>query len=437
MQGLMQAHPLMISSMLEHARRYHPDTEIVSKTCEQTIVRSNYRTLSHRAKQMAQTLLAMGVKPGDRVATLAWNTHRHLELYFAVSGIGAVLHTVNPRLFPEQIEYILNHAEGGVLFFDITFADLVRDLAPALPNVQRFIAMTDREHMGGMPEKAEAYEDLIAQQDGEYDWPVFDENAASSLCYTSGTTGNPKGVLYSHRSTYLHSLLVCQVDGLQLSSADSTLLAVPLFHVNAWGVPYASALCGAKLVLPGPHLDGKNLYKLAVEEKCTFSLGVPTVWMGFFKHLETDPSADPSRLSLKRVVIGGAAAPRTIIEKFHGIGVFVIQAWGMSETSPVATIGNLCPSTATCRSTSRWISRCCRAAPCAASSCALSARMGPKSRPAAVSPATCRCAARGSPPAISAARAATCSMPMAGSRPETSPGSTPTATCRSPTAPRT
>jgi acyl-CoA synthetase (AMP-forming)/AMP-acid ligase II len=343
MQGLMQAHPLMISSLLEHARRYHPDTEIVSKTCEQTIVRSNYRSLSHRAKQMAQSLLAMGVKPGDRVATLAWNTHRHLELYFAVSGIGAVLHTVNPRLFPEQIEYILNHAESGVVFFDITFADLVRDLMPALPNVRRFVAMTDAEHMAGMPAQAESYEDLIAQQDGAYDWPVFDENAASSLCYTSGTTGNPKGVLYSHRSTYLHSLLVCQADGLQLSSADSTLLAVPLFHVNAWGVPYASALCGAKLVLPGPHLDGKNLYELAVEEKCSFSLGVPTVWMGFFKHLETDPAADPSRLSLKRVVIGGAAAPRTIIEKFHGIGVFVIQAWGMSETSPVATIGNLLP----------------------------------------------------------------------------------------------
>jgi acyl-CoA synthetase (AMP-forming)/AMP-acid ligase II len=299
MQGLMQAQPLMISSLLEHARRYHPDTEIVSKTCEQTIVRSNYRTLSHRAKQMAQSLIAMGVKPGDRVATLAWNTHRHLELYFAVSGIGAVLHTVNPRLFPEQIEYILNHAESGVLFFDITFAGLVGDLTPALPHVRRFIAMTDADHMAGMPAQAEPYEDLIAQQDGNYQWPLFDENAASSLCYTSGTTGNPKGVLYSHRSTYLHSLLVCQVDGLQLSSADSTLLAVPLFHVNAWGVPYASALCGAKLVLPGPHLDGKNLYELAVEEKCTFSLGVPTVWMGFFKHLETDPSADPSRLSLQ------------------------------------------------------------------------------------------------------------------------------------------
>jgi acyl-CoA synthetase (AMP-forming)/AMP-acid ligase II len=343
MQGLMQGHPLMISSLLEHARRYHPDTEIISKTCEQTVVRSNYRALSHRAKQLAQSLLAMGVKPGDRVATLAWNTHRHVELYFAVSGIGAVLHTVNPRLFPEQIDYILNHAESGVLFFDITFANLVRELTPNLPKVQRFVAMTDAEHMVGMPDQAEVYEDLIAAQSGDYEWPVFDENAASSLCYTSGTTGNPKGVLYSHRSTYLHSLLVCQMDGLQLSSADSTLLAVPLFHVNAWGLPYASAMCGAKLVLPGPQLDGQSLYDLAVAEKCTFSLGVPTVWMGFFKYLETNPSADPARLSLKRVVIGGAAAPRSVIEKFRDIGVFVIQAWGMSETSPVATIGNLLP----------------------------------------------------------------------------------------------
>jgi acyl-CoA synthetase (AMP-forming)/AMP-acid ligase II len=292
--------------------------------------------------------------------------------------------------------------------------------------------------MGGMPAQAEAYEDLIAQQDGEYQWPVFDENAASSLCYTSGTTGNPKGVLYSHRSTYLHSLLVCQADGLQLSSADSTLLAVPLFHVNAWGVPYASAMCGAKLVLPGPHLDGKNLYELAVEEKCTFSLGVPTVWMGFFKHLESDPSADPSRLSLQRVVIGGAAAPRTIIEKFHGIGVFVIQAWGMSETSPVATIGNLLaqaprparrqagghPGAAGARHVRRRVARRRRGW------VRNPGRQRPVRRPAGARPVGHRrlFPRRGR-------RRARCKM--AGSRPETSPGSTPTATCRSPTAPRT
>lgn len=343
MQGLMQDHPLLISSLLEHARRYHPDTEIVSRTCEQETVRSDYRTLSQRAKQMAQALLKMGVKPGDRVATLAWNTHRHLELYFAVSGIGAVLHTVNPRLFPEQIDYILNHADSGVLFFDITFGDLVNGLMPKLPNLRHCIAMTDADHMTGMPAKSEVYEDLLAGQDGLFDWPSFDETTASSLCYTSGTTGNPKGVLYSHRSTVLHSFLVCQTDGLQLGSGDSTLLAVPLFHVNAWGIPYASAMCGAKLVLPGPQLDGQSLYDLAVTEQCTLSLGVPTVWLGFFKYLETDETADPEKLNLKRVVVGGAAAPRSIIEKFQKIGVFVAQAWGMSETSPVATICNLLP----------------------------------------------------------------------------------------------
>lgn len=343
MLGLMQNRPLMISSLLEHARLYHPDTHIISKTCEQTIVRMDYRTLSHRAKQLAQSLLAMGVKPGDRVATLAWNTHRHLELYFAVSGIGAVLHTVNPRLFPEQIDYILNHAGSRILFFDTTFGDLVEKLKPHLPKIERFIAMTEPKYLADMPEQVEAYEDLLANHDGDFEWPTFDENTASSLCYTSGTTGNPKGVLYSHRSTYLHSLLICNMDGLQLSSADSTLLAVPLFHVNAWGVPYASALCGAKLVLPGPELDGKNLFDLAVAEKCTFSLGVPTVWLGFFNHIEADETADPNKLHLKRVVVGGAAAPRMIIEKFREIGVFVIQAWGMSETSPVATVGNLLP----------------------------------------------------------------------------------------------
>jgi fatty-acyl-CoA synthase len=343
MLGLMQDRPMLISGLLEHAEMFHPEVEIVSKTCEGTQVRSTYRTLSHRAKQLAQTLLDMGVRKGDRVATLAWNTHRHLELYFAVSGIGAVLHTVNPRLFPEQIDYIINHAGSRVLFFDITFGDMVADLAPALSGVERFVAMTDADHMDAMPANAECYETLLSAQNGDLQWPDFPETTASSLCYTSGTTGNPKGVLYSHRSTVMHSFLVCQTDGLQLGSGDSTLLAVPLFHVNAWGVPYASAMCGAKLVLPGPQLDGKSLFDLAVDERCTFSLGVPTVWMGFFGHLESDASADPAKLNLKRVVIGGAAAPRVIIEKFHAIGVFVIQAWGMSETSPVATVGNLLP----------------------------------------------------------------------------------------------
>ncbi len=345
MLGLMQDQPLLISSLIEHAARFHPHSEIVSRTCEGPTVRLTYSGLRARASKLANALLRMGIKPGDRVASLAWNTHRHMELYFAVSGIGAVLNTVNPRLFPEQIDYIVNHAENRVLFFDITFAGLVSGLKPKLATVERFVAMTDTEHLPGEVDGAAAYEDLLAAESDAISWPEFDERTASSLCYTSGTTGNPKGVLYSHRSTILHSFMVCTADGFRLARADSVLLVVPLFHVNAWGIPYASAMCGAKLVLPGPKLDGKSLFELAVEEECTFSLGVPTVWLGFFKHIDDTPGLDTSKLKLERVVVGGSAAPRAIIERFRrDHGVFVLHAWGMSETSPVATIGNLLPA---------------------------------------------------------------------------------------------
>ncbi|MET0168804.1 MAG: AMP-binding protein, partial [Aliihoeflea sp.] len=310
MLGLMQDRPLLISTLIEHAARYHPETEIVSRTCEGPVVRSTYRSLRARVGKLANALLRMGVKPGDRVATLAWNTHRHLELYFAVSGIGAVLHTVNPRLFPEQIDYIVNHAESRVLFFDITFTALVGGLQPKLDRVDRFIALTDHEHLPADVLGVDAYEDLLAAESDAIEWPIFDERTASSLCYTSGTTGNPKGVLYSHRSTVLHSFTACSTDGLKLSSADSVLLVVPLFHVNAWGIPYASAMCGAKLVLPGPQLDGKSLFELATSEACNFSLGVPTVWLGFFKYIDDTPGLDLSQLKLERVVVGGSAAPR-------------------------------------------------------------------------------------------------------------------------------
>jgi acyl-CoA synthetase (AMP-forming)/AMP-acid ligase II len=344
MLALMQERQLLISSLIEHAATYHPHTEIVSRTCEGTTVRSNYREIRSRAKQLAKALIAMGVKPGDRVGTLAWNTHRHMELYFAVSGIGAVLHTVNPRLFPEQIDYIVNHAEDKVLFFDITFAGLVGKLRPHMGTVKQFVAMTDRAHMPADAGECLAYEDVIEAQDDRFDWPQFAETEASSLCYTSGTTGNPKGVLYSHRSTLLHSFTACSTDGLRLSSRDSVLLAVPLFHVNAWGIPYASAMCGAKVVLPGPWLDGKSLFELASEEDCNFSLGVPTVWLGLLKYIEETPGLDLSALKLERVVIGGSAAPRAVIEKLHHLlGVETIHAWGMSETSPLGTIGNLLP----------------------------------------------------------------------------------------------
>lgn len=343
MLGLMQDRPLLISSLIEHAARYHPDVEIVSRTCEGPIVRINWRALARRVAKLANALRRLGIRPGDRVASLAWNTHRHVELYFAVSGIGAVLNTVNPRLFPEQIDYIVNHAENRILFYDITFAETVASLRPKLSGVEHFVALTDAANMPAQTAAATAYEDLIAGEADTIDWPQFDERTASSLCYTSGTTGNPKGVLYSHRSTILHSFMVCTADGFALSSNDSVMLVVPLFHVNAWGIPYASAMCGAKLVLPGPKLDGRSLFELAVAERCTFSLGVPTVWLGFFQHIDANPGIDTSALQLKRVVVGGSAAPRAIIERFRTLGVFVIHAWGMSETSPVATVGNLLP----------------------------------------------------------------------------------------------
>jgi acyl-CoA synthetase (AMP-forming)/AMP-acid ligase II len=233
MLGLMQDRPLLISSLIEHAARYHPKVEIVSRTCEGPLHRTDYAGMRSRAAKLAKALIRLGVKPGDRVATLAWNTHRHMELYFAVSGIGAVLHTVNPRLFPEQIAYIVNHAEGRVLFFDVTFTDLVARLQPDLVAVERLVAMTDEAHMPGQPSGWLCHETLVEAEDDTFEWPVFDERTASSLCYTSGTTGNPKGVLYSHRSTVLHSFVACSSDGLRLSSADSVLLVVPLFHVNA------------------------------------------------------------------------------------------------------------------------------------------------------------------------------------------------------------
>lgn len=343
MLGLMQKQPLLISSLIEHAARYHGETEIVSKTCEGPIRRDTYRTLSQRARKLANALVRMGVKPGDRVASLAWNTHRHLELYFAVSGIGAVLHTVNPRLFPEQLTYIIDHAGAKIVMYDITFDQLVRDLRPSLPQVDRYVALTDKDHMGGMPEGSMCYETLLVAEPDTFDWPVLDENTASGLCYTSGTTGNPKGVLYSHRSTLLHAMMLCQVDGLALSSRDATLLCVPLFHVNAWGVPYGSPICGAKLVLPGPHLDGESLYELAKAEGCTFSLGVPTVWMGFLDYIENNGVDAKADLNMSRLIVGGSAAPKSLMRRLEGIGIHGFQAWGMSETGPVATVAKSLP----------------------------------------------------------------------------------------------
>jgi 3-(methylthio)propionyl---CoA ligase len=345
LRGLMQDRPLLISTLIEHANSFHPRVEIVSRTVEGPIHRCTYGDIYRRSKQAAKALAALGVEPGDRVATLAWNTHRHMELYFAVSGMGAVLHTINPRLFPDQIQYIANHAEDRILFFDLTFLPLLEKLAPALPKVEAFVAMTDRAHMPAtkLP-NLRCYEELIGAQDDDYVWPTFDERTASSLCYTSGTTGNPKGVLFAHRSTVLHSFAVCSSDGLQLSSAETALLVVPMFHVNAWGTPYAGAMSGAKLVLPGPGLDGKSVYELMRDEKVTLALGVPTVWLNLFNHVDA-VQADPKKdLCLRRVVIGGSAAPRAMSERFaNQFGTFVVHAWGMTEMSPLGTICNLLP----------------------------------------------------------------------------------------------
>ena len=342
MLGLMQQRPLLISTLVDYAARQHGAREIVSRDPDGAIHRSTYAEVATRAKRIANALDALGLKPGDRVATLAWNGHRHLELYYGVASSGRVLHTVNPRLFPEQLQYIIHHAEDAYVFFDPVFAPLIEELAPRLPHVLGWVSLSDR---AGAPQvkvdELLVYEELIAAASPEYEWPVLDENAASTLCYTSGTTGNPKGVLYSHRSTVLHAFAACAVDGLGLSGRDSFLVVVPLFHANAWSVPFSGAMCGMKLVLPGPRLDPESLFTLMTEEGCTKSGGVPTVWLNFLTWIEANRDRlDLSRLKLKTVLCGGSAPPRAIIEKFHDLlGVFLLHAWGMTETSPIVTTG--------------------------------------------------------------------------------------------------
>ena len=345
MHGLMQDRPLLISSLIEHAARFHPDTEIISRLPEGPMHRTTWAGVAKRSRQVANALAKLGIQPGERVGTLAWNSYRHLALYFGVSGTGAVLHTVNPRLFPEQIDYIVNHAEDQVLFFDITFAPLVEKLAPALKTVKAFIAMTDREHMPAIQvPNLLCFDELMDQQSDQYTWPEFDEKSASSLCYTSGTTGNPKGVLYSHRSTMLHTLMELAPDTFGIASNETLMLIVPMFHANAWGAPYAAAMVGARLVLPGPHLDGQSVYNLMRDERVTFSQGVPTVWMMLFQYLDQNPQLDPKSLGVRRIGIGGAAVSRAVLERFEKqFGAEVVQGWGMTETSPIGVISKLLP----------------------------------------------------------------------------------------------
>ena len=340
MLGLMQDRPLLISQLIEHAAQNHGDTEIVSRTVEGPIHRYTYKDARLRSKKVAEALIGLGIKMGDRIGTLAWNGYRHFELYYGISGMGAVCHTINPRLFPEQIVYIVNHAEDQLLFVDLNLLPLVEKLLPQLKTVRHVVAMTDRAHL---PKDCKipnllVYEELIAHKPGTYEWPEFDERTASSLCYTSGTTGNPKGVLYHHRSTLLHAYGSALPDTLGIGARAVVLPVVPMFHVNAWGLPYSGALAGAKLVFPGVALDGASLYELFEKERVTFTAGVPTVWLALLQYMQ----ANKLKFStLKYAVIGGSAAPPAMIEAFDKeFGVEVLHAWGMSEMSPLGTVNH-------------------------------------------------------------------------------------------------
>ena len=336
MLGNMMDNQLLISGVIEHAEKYHSDAEIVSRTVEGPIHRYTYSDAAKRSRKLANALENLGLKKGDTVGTLAWNTFRHFELYFGVSGIGCVVNTVNPRLFPEQLTYIINHAENKYLFIDLTFVELVESLEESLEGVEGFIVLTDKDNMPETKLKnVICYEELIKEESEEFSWPDFDENTASSLCYTSGTTGNPKGVLYSHRSTILHTWIVSSGNVAKVSSSSSILPVVPMFHVNAWGIPYAGAMFGAKLVFPGPALDGASIYELIESEKPDLLMGVPTVWLGLLQYLnETNNTLE----SVDTALVGGSAAPRAMIQEFEEKhNVFLMHGWGMTEMSPLGT----------------------------------------------------------------------------------------------------
>lgn len=343
MNGLMMQQSLLISSLLVHAERHHGEQKIVSRRVEGDIHRYTFRDMATRSRRMANALASLGVKPSDRVATLAWNGHRHMELYYAVSGSGAVLHTLNPRLHPDQVVWIADHAEDEVLFFDLTFLPLVEAIASRVKTIRHFVVMTDRAHM---PKDSTvpgllSYEDLLEDASDRFEWPEFDENTASSLCYTSGTTGNPKGVLYSHRSTVLHTVVAANPDALNCSASDVILPVVPMFHVNAWGLPYIACMVGAKLVFPGPGLDGKSLHDLFEAEGVTVSAGVPTVWQGLLAHVEAHGLGFRT---MRRTIIGGSACPPAMIRTFQEVyNVDVLHAWGMTELSPIGTVCSFKP----------------------------------------------------------------------------------------------
>ena len=341
MQALMMDMPLVISSLLVHAARHFSATEIVSRRVEGDIHRYSYADCEQRARQLADAFSSLGVSNGQRIATLAWNGYRHMEVYYAAGGSGAVVHTINPRLHPDQLVWIADHAEDQFLAFDLSFLPIIEAIAARCKTVKGWIAMCDRAHMpvsANIPNLI-CYEELLASGSTAYAWPLLDENSAVGLCYTSGTTGNPKGALYSHRSSILHAYAAALPDAMAASARDSILPVVPMFHVNAWGLPYIAPLVGAKLVFPGPQLDGKSIYELFESEKVTFSAGVPTVWLGLLAHVKQN---NLRFSTLTRTVIGGSACPPAMIKAFReDFGVDVIHAWGMTELSPLGTISRL------------------------------------------------------------------------------------------------
>lgn len=338
MLGLMQNWPLLCHRIIDHAATYHAKRPVISRSVEGPIHTTNYAEVRGRALKIAQRLEKDGVKLGDRVATLAWNTWRHLEAWYGILGVGAIYHTVNPRLFPDQIVWIVNHAEDRVMMLDLTFVPLIEKLADRLPTIERYIIMTDAAHMPRTSLKnAVAYESWIGEVDGDFRWKSFDENTAAGMCYTSGTTGNPKGVLYSHRSNVLHAFLAAMPDSMGLQSRDVSMPVVPLFHANGWSLAFSTPMVGATLVMPGPKMDGPSIYEMLDTCKVTFTAAVPTVWLMLLQHLEANGLKLPY---LKRVVIGGSACPRAMAKKFEeNYGVEVIHAWGMTEMSP---LGSLC-----------------------------------------------------------------------------------------------
>jgi fatty-acyl-CoA synthase len=344
MLGLMQDWPLRIHRLLDHAARHHGARRIASRSVEGPFHATDYRTLRARSLRVAQRLAREGVRPGDRIATLAWNTWRHIEAWYGITGAGAIYHTLNPRLFPDQIAWILNHAESRMMLADLTFVPLLEKLSSSLPHVARYVILTDAAHMPdtALPGAVD-YESWLAEADGDFTWTPVEENAAAGLCYTSGTTGEPKGVLYSHRSNVLHAMASCAADMFGLRSVDRVMPVVPMFHANGWCLPFSAALTGAGLVLPGPKLDGPSIHELMEKEGVTFTAAVPTVWLALLQHME---ATGATLSTLKRVVIGGSACPPAITRAFAERGVQVMHAWGMTETSPIGTICGVKPEVA-------------------------------------------------------------------------------------------